>query len=84
MEIFFGIIGILLIFYWISKLDNSTVDRRVRKKEISYLDKREQSLVEAKESYNLSSDEFHQLQQRQEINLETIDQSIKIIRSSKI
>ena len=84
MEIFFGIIGILLIFYWISKLDNSTVDRRVRKKEISYLDKREQSLFEAKQSYNLSSDEFQQLCHRQDLNLETIDQSIKIIRSSRL
>ena len=84
MEILFGIVGILLIFSWISKLDNSTVDRRVRKKEISYLDKREQSLVEAKEFYNLSSDEFHQLRQRQQINLETIEQSIKVIRSSKV
>jgi hypothetical protein len=84
VEIFFGIIGILLIFYWISKLDNSTVDRRVRKKEISYLDKREQSLFEAKQSYNLSSDEFQQLCHRQDLNLETIDQSIKIIRSSRL
>jgi hypothetical protein len=84
VEIFFGIIGILLIFYWISKLDNSTVDRRVRKKEISYLDKREQSLFEAKQSHNLSSDEFQQLCQRQDLKLETIDQSIKIIRSSRL
>lgn len=84
MEILFGIIGILLIFFWISKLDNSTVDRRIRKKEISYLDKREQSLFEAKQSYSLSSEEFHQMCQRQELNLETIDQSIKIIRSGQV
>ncbi len=84
MEIFFGILGILLIFYWISKLDNSTVDRRSRKKEMSYLDKREQSLVEAKEAYKLSSDEFRQLCERQEFNLETIDQSIRVIRSNNL